>query len=381
MKRVNEHTYEAYLLDYLEGTLHPSLREEMEVFLALHPGLLEEARETLEMRLSPQDVHYPDVSQLYREEEIPAEESWAPLFSAAADGSLSEEELRQVDTLVLEYPALEKELQAYRKTRLIPDGSVVYPDLESLKRSAPLILPVYRPWLRVAAAIALLAVSVWGVFRIQQDAVELPSGMASVDARVNTFSDRPIPGPEIPGLASSLQHDANPGKMSSPGKAVADGKHISAVLLAEANNTLAEVERQPLLVSLPALETDPASLRYEVITDRLPYSLYPSRSRANLMWLTSNPLLAANPDEEVLFRGGLLRPFVGNASREPRSSKREDRSQVTSLWRLADASLAAINLLTDNSIALNRDLDEDGRVVAYELSSDRFAIERKRRID
>lgn len=381
MKRVNEHTYEAYLLDYLEGTLHPSLREEMEVFLALHPGLLEEARETLEMRLSPQDVHYPDVSQLYREEEIPAEESWAPLFSAVADGSLSEEELRQVDTLVLEYPALEKELQAYRKTRLIPDGSVVYPDLESLKRSAPLILPVYRPWLRVAAAIALLAVSVWGVFRIQQDAVELPSGMASVDARVNTFSDRPIPGPEIPGLASSLQHDANPGKMSSPGKAVADGKHISAVLLAEANNTLAEVERQPLLVSLPALETDPASLRYEVITDRLPYSLYPSRSRANLMWLTSNPLLAANPDEEVLFRGGLLRPFVGNASREPRSSKREDRSQVTSLWRLADASLAAINLLTDNSIALNRDLDEDGRVVAYELSSDRFAIERKRRID
>lgn len=381
MKRVNEHTYEAYLLDYLEGTLHPSLREEMEVFLALHPGLLEEARETLEMRLSPQDVNYPDVSQLYREEEIPAEESWAPLFSAVADGSLSEEELRQVDTLVLEYPALEKELQAYRKTRLIPDGSIVYPDLESLKRSAPLILPVYRPWLRVAAAIALLAVSVWGVFRIQQDAVELPSGMASVDARVNTFSDRPIPGPEIPGLASSLQHDANPGKMSSPGKAVADGKHISAVLLAEANNTLAEVERQPLLASLPALETDPASLRYEVITDRLPYSLYPSRSRANLMWLTSNPLLAANPDEEVLFRGGLLRPFVGNGSREPRSSKREDRSQVTSLWRLADASLAAINLLTDNSIALNRDLDEDGRVVAYELSSDRFAIERKRRID
>lgn len=381
MKRVNEHTYEAYLLDYLEGTLHPSLREEMEVFLALHPGLRDEARETLEMRLSPQDVHYPDVSQLYREEEIPAEESWAPLFSAVADGSLSEEELRQVDTLVLEYPALEKELQAYRKTRLIPDGSIVYPDLESLKRSAPLILPVYRPWLRVAAAIALLAVSVWGVFRIQQDAVELPSGMASVDARVNTFSDRPIPGPEIPGLASSLQHDANPGKMSSPGKAVADGKHISAVLLAEANNTLAEVERQPLLVSLPALETDPASLRYEVITDRLPYSLYPSRSRANLMWLTSNPLLAANPDEEVLFRGGLLRPFVGNGSREPRSSKREDRSQVTSLWRLADASLAAINLLTDNSIALNRDLDEDGRVVAYELSSDRFAIERKRRID
>lgn len=165
--RIDISNYEAFVVDYLDGSLDAGLCAAFEAFLIAHPAI---ALELEEMKEAP---------VVLEAECRTADKSNLKLRVVAVDGinegnyeehfALAEtHEMPRVEAFVAANPFLAKDLKLYRATHLKPAIGVVFEGKGSLKKIVPIgagfdfAQPV-RLTLRVAATIALLIglVSVW----------------------------------------------------------------------------------------------------------------------------------------------------------------------------------------------------------------------------
>lgn len=217
MSRMDVHNYEAFLLDYAEGNLSPEEIAELQAFIVLHPelnidlenlslpyfpgeatffefkkellkhddelsafdqrmisyleGLLNEnERSAFEKELSENPVLAREFSVYSKtklsagQEEFPKKENLLKLEELLnnpallyTEGLLNEPEKLAFGQNVNHDKTLAAELQAYSKTKLSADASVVYPDKETLKKKTRVMaLFGTRTLLSAAAAILLI---------------------------------------------------------------------------------------------------------------------------------------------------------------------------------------------------------------------------------
>ena len=60
MSGINQHNYEAYLLDSMEGRLSVEQQLELDTFMALHPELAIDLEDLAEMTFDPQQAVFPN---------------------------------------------------------------------------------------------------------------------------------------------------------------------------------------------------------------------------------------------------------------------------------------------------------------------------------
>lgn len=385
-KTINIGNYEAYLLDYLEGALDPSLRMEMEAFLKEHPEIAAETEGVLDVRLEEEEVIYPDAASLYQAKAALREEEAMELFSAAADGTLDDEGLQELEEALLEYPALEKDYKVYMATRLVADMDIVFPDKQVLKRSIPLYAqPIVRNVARIAAVLIILMLSFW--YFTGTDSSDFPglTGMQQIAAA----DEQPgLPAPvanNVPATDEAISGQKGTDRAVGenqkllPVHGLAKGNRVEK-RNKQSNNSETEGQ-EDLRQALARLEPVGQDVQVLNIREhfREEYSLRERISYVSLMWLTGDPLYAGAREDENTIRTNLSW-LIGGGSDDAAGPRQADRNGI-SLWPVADAGVAAINALTDNNIRLQRDLDDDGNVIAYTLVSDRFEIARKRRLE
>ncbi len=150
---INLHNYEAFFLDYKEGSLSHEQEKELFLFLESYPNLYEE-------------LHgYENVAL----EDFGAEENFAnknfikkPDYNknsliAYTEGLLDEKQKKEIDTIALQNTAFKKELTFYNNTRIQPDLSEKFKNKSKLKRGGLIIaLQNNYTFLRMAAAVLLL---------------------------------------------------------------------------------------------------------------------------------------------------------------------------------------------------------------------------------
>ncbi|HRZ76823.1 MAG TPA: hypothetical protein P5248_05615, partial [Bacteroidales bacterium] len=356
MGSINIHNYERFLLDYLEGSLEPGLLPGMETFLSAHPGLLEEALESLEVRLVVEEVQYPGLEDLYRQD-LPLESEYGPLFASAADGTLDALQEEQVRGMLEAYPALQSEYQAYLRTRLSPDLGVTYPSLATLKKPVPLLAAPARLWLRVAAVALLLLISGWAFFGIRK----MNDGPSTNQVAMSSGSDRPAstsPAESTPMETLSEPSSTTASQPSSvtptpPAMSRSRGNGASRPEHAESQ------EPRPLPVPLLAsLTMQSDMLRAEVAADHGPFAMQQYYGSPGMAWVSDDPILAAQSGDPRVWNTGRLGEWLKGRNREKTAPLPVPGNGSAALWRVADAGVSAINLLTNNAIALNRDTDE-----------------------
>jgi hypothetical protein len=151
MKEINLHNYEAWFLDFSEGSLNDAEQALLAEFLLQHPELKEEL-----YAFDNDVVVVPDSAKMSHKEglKVPDEKDFDSLLIALLEGQLTNKEKEKTELLLKSNHTLGTTFNAYQKTILTPDFSIVYPEKENLKKGKGKIIAIY--WYGAVAAAACI---------------------------------------------------------------------------------------------------------------------------------------------------------------------------------------------------------------------------------
>ena len=183
--RITKDNYEALLLDYLDGNLHPSKVEQLRAFLRHNPELAVNIDDFEIHSLQPdEDISFPSGDSL-KKKIIPAgninENNFEEYFIAHHEKLLRPDESDDLFRFLELNPFLRKSYGLFGMAYLKADQAVVYPDKNALLKKAFIPLIIHRwYYLAVPLAAAILVTfmvqSIW--FARNDDLLPQPSNPA-----------------------------------------------------------------------------------------------------------------------------------------------------------------------------------------------------------
>mgnify|MGYP006896933878 CR=1 FL=1 len=159
MAKITRHNYEAFFIDYIEGNLTSSKKNEFISFLDSNPDIKEELQSWEQVRMIPDtNIQFAEKSTLKKTHSIfPGESPFEELCIAKTEGDLTESEAALFDQYIKEEPEKAKIYNHYTQIKLTPDESIVFSEKENLKaKKSKLVKLNYQHILALAASIALI---------------------------------------------------------------------------------------------------------------------------------------------------------------------------------------------------------------------------------
>ena len=157
--KISRDNYEAYLMDYLEGTLSLALIPEMLQFLEMNPDIRLEAEGIMnpvnegaaEVMPGKEFLHKPVYHQI--------KEEYQNLIIERLEGEIELRDSAKLNRALMVYPELKQDDFLFRLTKLQPEKRVVFPHHRALKKETPVISLV--TFYRVAAVLTLFGFGYW----------------------------------------------------------------------------------------------------------------------------------------------------------------------------------------------------------------------------
>jgi len=218
---ITRNNYELYIIDFYDGKLNKVQEEELHNFLNQNPDLKSEFELFSNVSLEAEPVVFKDKNSLKK-----SDDSVTERLIAYFENDLSASEKKVVDQQLKSDPELARELEIVRKTRVLPDYTILFGDKSKLKREAKVIAfstTFYRN-LSIAASIILVAIAYF-IFRPdrkdenmiaddknkkeipvvtpQQNNSTVPAPMADCNVDINRDQKKKIPVNEKPILKES----------------------------------------------------------------------------------------------------------------------------------------------------------------------------------
>jgi hypothetical protein len=172
---LNIHTYEAWLLDYIEGRLSKQDIQRLEDFLSLHPELQAEMNDYAFIPLVPQPHFYPEKDELKKfnfEDKMVSEQNIEDFCIASHEHLLSAEKQHEVNQYIADHPQHFRTFELYSQAILKPNVQVRYPFKEKMYRKGRVVRFSPVKLMSVAAsALLLLGVALWWLQDIKESVV------------------------------------------------------------------------------------------------------------------------------------------------------------------------------------------------------------------
>ncbi len=382
---INRENYEAFLLDYLESNLSPAQVAELMVFLEMNPDL-KEALEGFEMMtLNPDDsVSFPDKNSLKKQTIAPhagiGGENYEEMMIASVEGLLSGEEEEDLKIFLGLNPGLQKEMDLLLQTRLSPDLTIIYPGKSALKRSAFGVLGnLNRTWLYSGVAVAA-SITILITLFINLEPTVKKAEMAQSSPRIE--KQQPLAGPApsskkttsdktgaISGSGAVAVNSSTAGdhktNMNASGETAVYGKPYQPSILPPEYSEMTLLAYQPA----PSLPVNPPMPAIDELSDfrtaniELFGYLQERESREYMEYMA---VLDSKPWYSKAARK-VRTLFTGEEIYDPEGIERQN-----TLWMLAEAGLKGVNYVTNSNLRLDREVDEDGRTIAYAVASNRI---------
>ena len=154
MEKIDLNNYEAYFLDFMEGTLSAEEKHDLFAFLELHPELKDEMEDDFGvLELMPERVLFDGKESLKIDENelILTPNTVNDVMVASIEGQLSKEHNQQLEAYVKSHN-LQKAFSYYKATILKPDTSIVYKEKQKLKAKTGVVISL--PFITRVASIA-----------------------------------------------------------------------------------------------------------------------------------------------------------------------------------------------------------------------------------
>lgn len=159
MKTINQHNYEAFYLDYLEGNLSPKLEVELLDFLNQNSHLKSDLDDLGELKLKQDKSMSLDVSFLKQTDfDLDAIHlnNVEDFIIAEMEHQLDERRKKELQQFISSHQ-LEKMALAYQSTSLKANSTDVFPNKNQLKQKTLVI----KPWYYYASAVAAIFIVGW----------------------------------------------------------------------------------------------------------------------------------------------------------------------------------------------------------------------------
>ncbi len=155
--KLNRYNYEEFFILYLDNELDGETRREVDDFVQANPDLKAELDVLAQSRLIPDtEITFVDKGSLLRFDNSSISLSnYEEKLISYIDNELNEGERNEVERFAAAHPAVQKELNLLRQTKLQPEA-IVFPNRESLYRKEEKARIISFRWMRIAAAAVLL---------------------------------------------------------------------------------------------------------------------------------------------------------------------------------------------------------------------------------
>ena len=216
--QIDKNNYEAYLLDYMEGTLDGKGRGALALFFRQYPDLRVDLDGYESAHLMPDNNLVYAEKQLLKRLEVRCfgpihQENYEEWIIAFLEGDLSPGGQNDFDGFVKLNPAVQQEIAAFKSTFLVPDQAVIYQAKEGLKKKVPFYYRTVIIWPSAVAAIMIILfgilmllknesqVSIDDSILITEKIKNFPGDVARSDANEDIFPDQ-LPAIGLPAQIS-----------------------------------------------------------------------------------------------------------------------------------------------------------------------------------
>lgn len=347
--KIDQHNYETYLLDYIEGRLDQLTIAELEGFLSNHPELKNELESFEEIPVTPEKIVFTQKKTLKKfafNTTIIVDKNFEDFCVAFGEHLLSSKKINELFSYIEQHKHLKKEFDLYKEIHLFPQ-KIIFDQKQNLYRKtipSPLTKPIVR-WSSLAAGILAIA-GIYSLFIENNKSIK-----NQISFNVNVEYEI-LPKTSII-AKSELTTDKN--KLHNP--------KINII-----NNNLPN--KQLTDTNLIDTLTNQSAKRSEEI------AYIPTIAITNI----DNPIdlsSAINLDynayytvEEKFKKQTLLKSFATKLSRNINLLK-NSRGKI-SLIKVAQLGLTGINQLTNSNMQLSEKTDATGNVTALSFESGLF---------
>jgi hypothetical protein len=159
MNSINRHNYESFFLLYIDNELSVTERMAVDVFVQSNPDLREELVMLQQSILQPDHISFDNKAGLLQNEmgSVNIQEK----LLLHLDNELLPLEEIDLDGLIKNNTAIEREWNLLQQTKLLPDRTIIFEDKDSLYRKDAGRLVAF-PWRRILAAAVLIGFGIWG---------------------------------------------------------------------------------------------------------------------------------------------------------------------------------------------------------------------------
>lgn len=360
--RITRKNFEAFLLDYHEGTLDPQGIKELALFLEVNPDLAPLINEKADVLLDGFELPSFAGKEKLRRKVAPvgpvSEQNIEEYLIGRLEGINSDTQEKDLDAFLQVNPAYTYDLELFRKTLLEPDTGIVYMNKDHLKKK-PGITYLRKAvfYVAAAAAVAILFFGSAYLFRqptAKQASIALTKESVEMQVTAGSVIIKPITPFRKREAVPLYSVGANSGQ-SEELIPLADREKIAPVLI------------EPVIARL---ETEAA--------EASDYSM-PARDEPAAAELTKTES-----------RSGLIGKILANLVLKTRDvlAEKTDRKEVTpgdgtsGFWKMASAGLRGYNALTDKDLALELNRDQSGRITSYRVTDhDQVFLSRSKQQD
>jgi len=351
MKPTREN-YEIWCIDYLDGKLSSDEVADFMLFLAENRDLSDEfdGIRSLDTSVSTAEpiVSFTHLKKEFSEEQLD-KNTFDEFCIAFYEGDLEDKEIKRLKSFISAHPEFMSRFEAYKELTLEADLSIKYPNKKQLKRTIPFYrYKIYKYILPIAAAAAVIAIL--------------------------------IRTPENPGIQNIEDLHSSAKSAISPHDIIeveAENSSVQNEQMAEQNT--AKFPVQETKKSSEQSVTNNAIAVFDTTTDR-PDIFIPS-----IAFHKQNILISSQVNQKIIIPttalhsppSGRIEEFLEMAS--IRSYQVRNILFNPTLDKMLQKSVDGINQIAETDLKYHSDTDENGRLLAFALTSERFNFKRKMR--
>jgi hypothetical protein len=316
--RITAENYEAFFLDYHEGSLNLQQVAELMIFLEENPALKEafEAFENIKVKAD-------EFVSLSRSalKKIPA--NYNELLIGHLEGSLSDKEEKRLQDLLSSEPKFESELNLFKQTILVPDPNIIFENKDSLKKNSKgRIINLYY-YVSAAASVAVI-IGLYLFFSLGQE------------LKIAQIEKRQIPFQKFESHSTVIANVEKPAVVEVLAKGRAGNKKVKPQVIKEQKNS----------------------------------NLFAATDSANLIQI------AINVPVKVSDSVSMEAPVFKTISAAYFKKEKIVEEKKSPLWNLAVLCSKGINRLTGRKLELKKEIAPDSSRIEYFVTAGRFGFSR-----